>query len=1216
MIRRIACSIALWAALAAPSSPVRADGDSLARVLMGSEAEAKGDFDAWLGELVGAVAADVESPFAAAALGKIRALMVSATDPTVVEQRLLPVLARGVRDGELDETLRSVLAERARARGEFEAADRIGQIRGYLRRFAVVGPFGWSSPVLVHRVYAPEKRDIDLKSPMEGAWGPVRWMPMPVLGENVWISPKDQIRRGSGVVYAIGRVKSKAARTVAIKAYCSGSFAVFVNGGRVIVADRERDPVPASVWASVHLEAGWNRVLVKVAGDASFVLKLVDAATGLPVVDVEEGDPLAGAELPAPTGVATPRTYRTPAERALAVAGRDSATLAATAMTCDEDGRDWDAYGAFEAALAAVPTNDASNGVLVANVRAAFGRFIAGFGEFPAVQRKLRAKEAFEAAAKAYPTHSSARVRLAEYLNEEDHPDQAVKALRTQLAAQPSPVAWMSLARVARQRGWEREAIEAANAALKAAPNLVEALEFLRSFDRKYGDATDAAARTRRLLAVNANDGGASYTQVEELREKGRHDEALALVRGFARRWPDALGWRSSVATLLHQLGRDDEALAEWRALEALVPADDDYPRTIAGLLESKGDVAGAIANLRRSLSLEPFQPSVWRTLARLEGTDVDFGAPFEPNVDELLSKLPSNVELKRLYPKAVAITVLDHDVTRVRADGSTENYIHMVWKLLDENAVKKYGDVQNTGELLEVRAILPDGRVMAPSGIPGRAYNMEGLVPGTVIEHRYFETRQGTPKGYDGGLFYFQDHGGDEPNPVMLSRFVVISPESMKLDPVKRNYDGEPKVETKDGQTVTIWEKRDVPRIEPERYMPDGQEILPLVDYSRQPEFDDVRWQLLGDRANTRPTPLLEGVVRKIVTDGMSDLSKLRALYDWVNDEITGDGGGGGPTATLLAKSGDRGELFESLVRVAGVPYRTGRAMPWNGESRSGPVRVDASVFSRSFLWLEPKGESPVPFVMMSRLSPFGLLPDAYRGSMYFLADEAGGSIRILPASGPETLDSTEFEVTLGADAKSTRVAGSVHYRGAEDYESKRGVMESTEDARKKWAENTFNRYFASPSLVKVTFPGLEKRGESFEMVLEGTMTNYVQPQGDSYMVALGLPKFGMSARYVERPERVYDLVLPGRDDRLDEFTIVLGDAFVVKTLPEDHVVFHRLGTYSLTWREAGGRVTVRREAHLRPTRYRADEYKAFMAWCKAIDDAEERKLELRQVK
>ena len=1215
MIRRAFVALAVLSLLAAPAPRAVAEGDDVSRVFAGSPSEAKGEFSAWLGELVKAAAANPASPYAHAALTKTEALMGSADDPAVVEAALDPLLARGIADGEVDEKVRDLLCARARARGDYDKAKSYGQNRGYLRRFAVTGPFGWKDGTLVHRKFAPEKRDLDPAAAMDGLWGPVHWMPLHMLGDSPWVSAGEQVRRGEGVMYGLARVKSATARTVALKVFCSDSFKVFVNSNPVLVADRERDLVPAETWATARLEAGANRLLVKVAGSDPFAIKLCDPATGLPVLDVEETDPLAAGDVPASTGDAEPRTYRSPIERALASSRGDAAAAIAAGYVADLDGREWEAYQAFESAAAAVGEADS---VLSANVHAAYGRFLAGFGELPEVERKLRAKEQFAAAVKALPTHNSAAVRLAQYENDDDHPDKALKALREQVKAQPTATAWMAIARIAKAREFEREAIDAAENALKASKNDAEALRFLLEFDQKYANAQAAAARTKRLLEIDASDEGAISGSIGQLRAQGKHEEALALVRTCAARWPGSLGWRSQAASLLAALGRDAEALGELRELAKLVPMEDDYPRTIATILEGKGDTAGAIENYRKSLALEPFQPAVWRALGRLEGTETDFGAPFEPATEDLVKALPSTEELKKRYPKAVAITVLDHSVVRVRPDGTSQSYVHMVWKLLDEKAVKKYSIVRRAGELLDVHATLPDGRVMTPTGIPGASYNMEGLVPGALVEHRYLDNHGTTPKGYDGGQFLFQDNDfRDEPNPVLLSRYVVITPESMKLDPVKRNYEGDPKVETKDGARVTVWEKRDMPRIEPERYMPDALEFIPHVDYSIPESSEDVNWRLLARRRNSRVTPLLADAAAKAVKPGMSDLDKLHALYDWVNDTITGDDGGAeGPTATLIQKSGDRSLLFEALVRAAGVPYEHGRAMPWNGQGRSGPFRVDASSFSAPFLLLEPAGAEPVAFVMAGRLAPFGLLPESYRGSSAWIAGEQGGRIIRLPSGGPNVTDSASFDIRLSADPAKTKVAGSLVYRGAEDYDTKKGVVEAPQDDRRKWAESTFSRYFASPALDGVEFPGLETRGVAFEMRLAGSMSNYVQAQGASYVVSLGLPKINMSQRFIERAERTYDLVINVRDDRMEEFTIDLGDAFEVRTLPEDHVVFHRLGTYSLTWREEGGKVLVRREAHLNPARYRADEYKTLVAWCKAIDDAEERKLELRKVR
>ena len=72
MKRRWLVPFVLAALVAAPFAPARAESDGVARAVAASEAEAKGDFDTWLNELVAAAAASPESPYTAAALAKIR----------------------------------------------------------------------------------------------------------------------------------------------------------------------------------------------------------------------------------------------------------------------------------------------------------------------------------------------------------------------------------------------------------------------------------------------------------------------------------------------------------------------------------------------------------------------------------------------------------------------------------------------------------------------------------------------------------------------------------------------------------------------------------------------------------------------------------------------------------------------------------------------------------------------------------------------------------------------------------------------------------------------------------------------------------------------------------------------------------------------------------------------------------------------------------------
>jgi len=289
---------------------------------------------------------------------------------------------------------------------------------------------------------------------------------------------------------------------------------------------------------------------------------------------------------------------------------------------------------------------------------------------------------------------------------------------------------------------------------------------------------------------------------------------------------------------------------------------------------------------------------------------------------------------------------------------------------------------------------------------------------------------------------------------------------------------------------------------------------------------------------------------------------------------------------------------------------------MAWNGSGRK--IGSDgASAFGGRFLWIEPRdGGDAVPLFVLSHHAPFGLVPEAYRGSAAFVLGDDGGRLTKLPEGGVSTDDTTSFAVKIGADEKAVAVSGSLHYRSPNGYGYKRTLVEMPQDDRRKFAEQQLSSYFANPTLQTFELPRLDERGVPLEVRVSGTMSTWLSKQGDAFVASLGLPPTRMAQRWCDREDRTYDLVLNARDDQVDEIEIDLGDAFQVKSLPADHVAAHDLGTYSLTWRRDGTRLRVRRELHVHPARYRPDEYKPFVAWCKGIDDAEDRKLELRKVR
>lgn len=1217
--------VALATLLSTPfSRPAFAAGEDPALdALYRSEAQARGDYGTWAKELAAAFEAAPTSPAAMELLEAISQARGYALDPAPIDAHVAAAAAKGIADGDVDERARDFLEERARAKGDFGAAEKAGAEAGYVRTFAVIGPFGRGGGQFVHRRYAPEDERIDLAAPLAAGQGPARWRKIVALGLNAWISPQEVLRRarGGGVYYAVARIRSDAARTVALKVMCSDSFKVVVDGREAILADRERDWVPNAVWGTARLEAGWNRLLVKVAGGSSFAVKVVDPATGLPAKGLEVGDPFEGSERPEPTGPAEPRTYRTPRERAADLVSKepgasDPVLLSLAARLSEEaDGLPWDAWSLHQKAVA---NASKAGGIASARVRSVAARHLAAFSYYPDVMGRVEARKWLEAAVEGFQGYVPARIRLAEEQERDDRPEAAWKTMEAIFAESGTASTAMAMARLAQRRGWDKEAMASARKALEFAPRLLEAIDFLEGYDKRFGNGEGVRASTAKRLALDATDNEALAARLADLKARGDLEGVLAIQREQAKRWPPGRWWRAAQARTLDEAKRYDEAAAIWRALGDEVVEEAEYPRQLGQSLESKGDKAGALAAYRESLSRAPFQPNLWRTIARIEGTPEDFALPFEPDVNAILASLPSTEELKAKHPKAVAVTVLDHCVTRVNPDGSSSSVVHMIYKVLDEKGVEKHGDLPNRGESYEVRAILPDGKVMLPTGLGGGDWNIEGLVPGTILEQRYLTHEGADPRGYSGDRFYFQDPDvRSEPNPVLMSRLVILTEAGTTLAPKRHMMDADPVVETKDGVTATIWERKDVPRIEAERLMPDAEEILPWVDYSLPPDRSEAVWESLR-REDVRPTPILSDAVGNVLKDGMTDRQKLEALYLFVNETITGDSfGGRGPTETLLRKSGDREDLFVALANTAGLRFRRGRALSWNGEGVD-LAKEGLSAYRSPFWWFEPREGGAFAFLMGSRHTPFGTLTEEIDGAPALLVSEEGGEIVRLPSGAVTTDVEARFDVDLTADPAKSTVSARFLWPSADSYRSKQSLMDQTGDQRKKYAEGRIASYLSTPSLTSYDLPRLSEKGVPFELRVEATMDSYLQKQGGGYVVGLGLPKTNMRGRYVDRPDRTYDVVAKARQDTVEEVRIHLKDAWSVVALPQDHIATSKVGAYSLSYRrhagDGGDTVVVRREVHLRPGRYTPAEYKDLISWCQSIDDAEDLKIELRK--
>jgi tetratricopeptide (TPR) repeat protein len=1228
--------------------PVPAAGDDAA-VVADPPGWASLDADASLEALLGVVERDREGPLGQAALVTARALWDGSRDTAPHVRRLEAVLARGVVQGDTEEMIRRALGDRYLESGDDAKRAAVGVDAGYLGDFLICGPFGTPANAAVDVRYPPED-GLDLEKPMPGGRGTTRWMPYHSLGIGEIVEPFEYLRPTDGVAYGLAQVKSAKERPAVLKVTCRGSHAVFLNGAEVVRVNRLETPRGRTTWTPVTLAAGWNRLLVKVVGSQGFALKVADAERGHPVgLDVEKAAVL---HPPVPA-LAPPGSvaYRSNLDALRGAEPAGPAARTVRGLLEEYYDLDWDAYEDLERAAADAPG--------AAGIRLRFAIFVQGFGEMPEPRwRRNRARAAYEDVLEAAPDHGEAVLALAQILHGEDRTEEALAGLKA-LPALPKGAtdggeasaaggaaragmersrkvfpgldalleqrkdcapAWWVRSQICQERGWHKEAQEDAQKAVAANPRYQPALNYLLRISDSYANAARSEELCRRILAVNRGNSRAARRLAALLRAKGDHEGALRLLSGIQARWPADFDAREERSQILVALQRWDEALAILRELQALSPLEESYHRKEGEVLRRKGDDEGARKAWERSLSLAPGQAALRRERERLGGGDFDFGRKWD--VDGLAAAKECGGQEK--YPRAVAVHVVDLQVIRANEDGSWSSITHDVFKILNEQGREKYSEITvpaDRGGVLDVRAVSPEGEVFLPNGARGSTFTFEGLQAGWIVEYRYLNDRVPGGKGFDSGGWFFQDPGFHDPggaDPVVLSRLVVDLPEGMEPPLLLRNYGPRPEPKSEGGRRIRVFEKRDMERIENEPRMPEADEICPSARFYAAWDWEDVNLEALDYMERFEPSPLLEAKAREILGDARGNLARARALYDFVNREIPGNAGGWGPTGVLLEKSGNRFVLLGALLRAAGVPFDPVRVAQGPEEGMLWEV-VSPELFAGEGIVV--RGEDPgsldddaflFPF---ARHTPFGRIPLEDRGKPAMIPGRAGPTLFRMPAGSESDLEvRCDFGVSLGAETKDTTFTLRILDPSDGAFGAKERVKDQNEDDRRKDAARVLERYLDTADLRTYSYPSLEKPGEPWTLEAAGGLPRALRQEGGETVLPLGPAPLEMARHWVERPDRTWPFVVRASQAQRDEYVFDLGSRWRVRRMPAGHTAVSRIGTYSLVVGREGAKVRVERTVRFGDCRYSPDEYRDFVAWCRAIDAAEEQRIVLEE--
>ncbi len=1103
--------------------------------------------------------------------------------------------------------------------------------RGY-SDFSVIGPFAEYGSAAHDDVFPPELR-CDFNAELRGVYGTVRWQKLPHFDENDDHLDLDlHSRHGASGYFAATLLNAESAREVTLEIEVSGPAKVWLRGVPLINLDSRAHDFP-SIELRVRLAQGENLLLVKISGNSWLRVKARE----------QDGQPFTGNVSAPKAGAWTiaggkflVEAPECPHTRSLIAAVDNVPGLikGVTEDDLDEKSRATiiarikrngalaclaldNIYRANRLDTHATEFMEMARGFLPEDpiLTLAFLREIGNSSLYSGSEVNSLRRSELAKLLKVEKPLAAALLEQAQLMARDERTSEAVELCERALASNPRAwTALLQLAEIYQQRAWRSEWLDALERARKLAPKAPTIFRFFARYHEYGGEGANALAESARLCEIWPGDYNLRISLVSQFLRAARPEKALEIAKAVVAARPGDSFALKRLSDVHAAVGNIDDAVSCLEKLSGYSLRPETALKDAATLLLSHGREEQGKAMLQRILLGAPDQHDVRRWFARLIGESDEFWKPWVLSDAEVLKH-----EVKpEDFPQCDSVILLDEQVQVVNHDGSSRMFVRQVRKILTQEGVDAHGKAHPNGEICIARTIRRSGQILEPVTFRGNEIEFPGIEVGALLDLAYIQTEDENPwRNISPARFYFADQ--TLAAPFMISRLVVVAPKNMSADVRYHNW---PQSVIQDDRVdganrVLTWDVRDPKFREREAFMQSALEFIPWLEFT-QPRDWRVRARELAEATLPllRTTRTLDAFAAQLTQSCKSDEARARAIYAWVNANLTTEGDSRNAHQAIKAKAGDRQKTFAALCFAAGVQlgfayadatptYRGGEVEALPVPDWAGPGETD---FKR--LLFVVRGENGARFFVNldARLRPFGVFSQRLDGAPAILWEQGMYSLIKLPG-GEMGRDGfhNQTRIELAADG-SAKVEGAIETRGERSYDLKELVRKQSRENRSRELEEQIADQFAGFEAEACTFDDLETVGAPLKRGFKGNVPALAAQNAGKLVFALPLEKFGpLLSALVNKDKREFDLVLDFDLCQTDELRIKPPQGWSFERLPQDVLLPCAPLSYSLSFALEAGELVVRRSVQLGPGRVPVHAYADFVREIRKLSQGED---------
>lgn len=1129
--------------------------------------------------------------------------------------------------------------------GRYSEGAKLSKALGFLQHFAILGAFDNERGGGFQTTYPPEK-GIHLKGIYPGKKRKIHWRFTPVqslYGEvnlDEMFLPNDQV-----LAYGLTYVYSPKVQAALFGLATDESYRLWLNDQLVGDRDVKRELTFDQDVYGVQLNKGWNKILIKATDQTDewgFRLRLTD---------------LQGEVIPGVRSVTTlqeclgiqykkgfqkvspPKSPIEILEKAAAEA-RDgrlyhyAAYLYNSLRPGDENAHK--ARKAWKQALLKEPKNALYNYYL---------SFVAGrVAEYTVGKEENNRRFALEKTIELNPQFTLAYFELARYyFSSLQNRKKGLHFINKTLDLNPQFLEGLLLRRsIYTNMGWSLEGEREMAKILKMGGSHPYLL----------------AAGAAKLFGQNRLE-EAKMTYLESRKAKFDFDESLkGLAKIYLRqnqpkealklinRWIQYFPYDKKMYRQIIQIyeGQDNLTAAKeyTQRLLDLNPDDDNLWIQMARYKMREGLKTKAMVDLETALQVNPNNAWLRKYLEFLKRDEKSF----EDKYKEDIAKVVTRARKQKFSTDNTAHILLDKSVIKVYADGTSSEFTHFTAIITNEAGIREYTQYpiyffagEQNLKIKEAKIYRKDGAVeeaRTGSGFGGgfSQWSNSGVTLPTLkvgdiidIQYRVDGLRQGYFGNYFGTTFNFQSE-----KPISRSQFILIAPSERKLYFHTHKLNLKPRVIKNGDKTTTyIWEREDIPKLEPEPLMPGKQELVPYVQVSTfkdWQEFGVWYWHLV--RKQMEMSDELRSKVQELTKGLKTPFEKVRAIYNFVVTDIRYSSEwefgihGYKPysaAAIYARKFGDckdKATLINTMLKEVGIDSYP---VLIKGEDRRSKEDLSLPLvghFNHCISYV-PKQKGIDQGMFLDGTAEFhsvDTLPSMDWGATVVVVTPKGGEVHTIPyPKGRENQYRGQYKIALKENGEG-EIQGS--FEGDKSFGVLfRSLFQNKGRQKKNW-ERVWGKYFGGARVKSHEFSPLKDLNKPVKGKLELQIPKLLDKRGKKFFIPrIREPflesKFGEKLTdMASKSERKFDVILtvPTSFDLTYEFELPQG--FILKDLPGKKVIEHPFGYYLYEPKIEGNVLKIHKIFILKKHRITVKEYERFRKFCEEVEKQEDENIVL----